>query len=128
MFAVDRLEVIALFDWGLSTLGHPLADLAYQCMQWRFPRDWPVKGLAGLDLADLGIPAEADYVAAYVQRTGAEIGPHWPFYLAFSFFRLAAICQGVKKPALDGNASSAEAMTVGGMVAPLAALGRDAAG
>lgn len=128
MFHANRPEIIAVFDWELSTLGHPLADLAYQCMQWRIGRDWPIKGLAGLDLAQIGIPPEDAYVAAYCARTGLREIQHWPFYLAFSFFRLAAICQGVAKRAALGNASNAEAHKVGGMTAPLAGLGLEALG
>ncbi len=123
MFHADRFEIIAVFDWELSTLGHPIADLAYQCMQWRFGRDWQLKGLAGLDLGELGIPDETAYVAAYCRRMGIANLDHWPFYIAFCFFRLAAICQGVKKRALTGNASSDEALAVGNLTTPLAELG-----
>ena len=123
MFAADRIRVIAVFDWELSTLGHPIADLAYQCMQWRFRHDWTVRGLAGSDFRTLGIPTEDEYRAAYCARTGLDFGADWPFYMAFSLFRLAAICQGVKKRALDGNASSDRAMGVGAMAAPLAEIG-----
>lgn len=129
MFAPDRLEVIAVFDWELSTLGHPVADLAYQVMQRYMGRDWQIKGLAGLDTDALGIPSEDAYVAAYCQRMGLTGIDHWPFYLAFSCFRFAAICQGVKHRALQGNASSDSAAGVGAMAAPLAELGwRIAAG
>ena len=107
IFAPDRAEVLALLDWELSTLGHPYADIAYQCMQWRLPNAGSMlRGLAGLDRAALGIPTEQAYVEAYCRRRGVETIEHWPFYLAFSFFRLAAICQGVYKRALDGNASN----------------------
>ena len=123
MFAPDRLEVIAVFDWELSTLGHPLADLAYQVMQRYMGRDWQIKGLAGLDCDALGIPSEQRYVSDYCRRMGISGIDHWPFYLAFSFFRFAAICQGVKQRALQGNASSSDADGVGAMAAPLAELG-----
>lgn len=123
MFAPDRLEVIAVFDWELSTLGHPVADLAYQVMQRYMGRDWQIKGLAGLDTEALGIPSEQRYVADYCRRMGLPGIDHWPFYLAFSFFRFAAICQGVKHRALTGNASSRDAAGVGAMAAPLAELG-----
>lgn len=106
MFAADRPEVIAVLDWELSTLGHPIADLAYQCMQWKLPHQTAFRGLGGIDRAALGIPSEAEYVAAYCKRRGISAIDNWTFFLAFSFFRLAAICQGVYKRALDGNASN----------------------
>ena len=106
IFAADRPEVVAVLDWELSTLGHPYADFAYQCMQWRLPNAGSLRGLAGVDRAALGIPPEEAYVDAYCRRRQIERIDHWPFYLAFSFFRLAAICQGVYKRALDGNASN----------------------
>ena len=105
IFATDEPELLALLDWELSTLGHPFADLAYQCMQWRLPNKGSMRGLAGIDRASLGLPSEADYVAHYCERMGLGSIPNWTFYLAFSFFRLAAILQGVLKRALDGNAS-----------------------
>ena len=108
MFAKDGAKLLAVLDWELSTLGHPFADLAYQCMQWRLPNEGVFRGLAGVDRAALGIPGEADYVALYCRRAGIGAMAHWNFYLAFSFFRLAAILQGVRKRALDGNASNPE--------------------
>jgi aminoglycoside phosphotransferase (APT) family kinase protein len=106
MFAQARADVIAVLDWELSTLGHPFADIAYQCMQWRLPHQSGFKGLGGIDRAAAGLPSEEDYVASYCRRRGLDGIDNWTFLLAFSFFRLAAICQGVYKRALDGNASN----------------------
>ena len=108
IFAAEAPRLLAVLDWELSTLGHPFADLAYQCMQWRLPNVGDFRGLGGLDRQALGIPSDEDYVAAYCRRTGIPGVPHWPFLIAFSFFRIAAIVQGVYKRALDGNASNPE--------------------
>lgn len=108
IFANDSPAILAVLDWELSTLGHPLADLAYQCMQWRLPHDSGFRGLGGLDRSAIGLPTEEEYVRAYCQRRNIDGIEHWTFYLAFSFFRLAAILQGVLKRALDGNASNPE--------------------
>ncbi|MEL6751891.1 MAG: phosphotransferase [Pseudomonadota bacterium] len=108
IFAKDREEVIGILDWELSTLGHPLADLAYQCMQWRLPHASGMRGLGGIDRTALGIPTEDEYVAMYCERRGVEKIENWSFYVAFCFFRLTAILQGVYKRALDGNASNPE--------------------
>lgn len=123
MFAHDSSEVLALLDWELSTLGHPYADLAYQCMQLRIPSDAAIPGLGDVDREALGIPSEKAYVQQYCQRRGIAEIDNWIFYLAFSFFRLSAILQGVYKRALDGNASSKKAMDYGALAAPLADLG-----
>ncbi len=106
MFSEDGSEVLGLLDWELSTLGHPLADLAYQCMQWRLPHEGGMRGLGGLDRAALGLPDEAAYLAAYAARRGIEVPRNWPFYLAFAFFRLAAILEGVVARARAGNAAN----------------------
>lgn len=120
IFTHGAARPLAVLDWELSTIGHPFADLAYQCMQWRLPNDTLSRGLGGVDRARFGIPTEEDYVGAYCARTGVDHIENWAFYLAFSFFRLAAILQGVRKRALDGNASSHRAHEVGRLTQPLA--------
>jgi len=123
MFHKDRCEVIALLDWELSTLGHPYADLAYQCMQWRIPGDAAIPGLGDIDRKALGIPTEQEYVQRYCERRGIAGIDHWTFYIAFAFFRLSAILQGIQKRAIDGNASSDKATAYGGLAKPLAEMG-----
>lgn len=115
--------IAGVLDWELSTLGHPMADLAYQCMQWRLPNKGDMRGLGGVDRAALGLPSEAAYVADYLQRRGLGTIPHWPFYLVFAFFRLAAILAGVAARAAAGNASNpAMARKYGAAVPALAAM------
>lgn len=116
-------RVVALVDWELSTLGHPLADLAYNCMTYHLPRGVRWKGLDGVDRAALGIPSEEDYVAAYCRRTGRDGVPDWHFFMAFGLFRLAAICQGVYTRAMQGNASSRNAFEIGRKAPYLAETG-----
>ncbi len=115
IFESNACRARALLDWELSTLGHPFADLAYQCMQWRLPQDAVIAGLGDSDRGKLGIPDEAEYVARYCQRRGLSAIANWNFYLVFSFFRFAAILQGVLKRALDGNASSEKAFAYGAL-------------
>ena len=126
IFAPSGAEVCAVLDWELSTLGHPLADLAYQCMHWRLPNKGSFRGLGGLDRAALGLPSEQDYVRDYCRRRGIALPENWIFGLAFSFFRAAAIVQGVVKRAADGNASNPErARELASAVPLLARMARD---
>lgn len=120
MFANDGFRVQAVLDWELSTLGDPLADLAYFCMCLRMHPNGHIPGLGEIDRAALGIPDEAQMVARYCELRGIAPIADWHFYLAFSYFRLAAIAQGVKWRALNGNASSTRAKEVGELVHPLA--------
>ena len=124
IFKPDGSRLLAVIDWELSTIGHPFSDLAYQCMQWRFPNHETMRGLANVDRKALGIPTEEAYVAKYCERMGLAKIDNWKFCLAFSFFRLAAIVQGVKKRGLEGNASNPErARKSGEMVPVLAQMG-----
>jgi aminoglycoside phosphotransferase (APT) family kinase protein len=116
-------RIAAVVDWELSTLGHPFADIAYFCMALRLPRNPVLPGLAGIDRAAVGIPAEAAMIERFRAATGLDPRPHWSFLLAFQFFRLAAIAQGVLKRALQGNASSEQALAAGRMTRAIAELG-----
>ncbi len=122
IFHPSEPRILAVIDWELSTLGHPLADFAYHMMAWHIPHGTH-RGLAGLDLSALGIPHEPAYVAAYQQRSGRTVSGDWNFYLAYNLFRVAAICQGIAKRAEDGTASSARAAEFGKQAQPLAELG-----
>jgi aminoglycoside phosphotransferase (APT) family kinase protein len=122
LFHPTEPHVLAVLDWELSTLGHPLADFAYNCMSWHVSPA-VFRGIAGADLKALGIPDEEAYVRAYCRRTGRDSIGHWDFYLAFNLFRLAAILQGIAGRARDGTAASTEAIRVGRAARPLAELG-----
>jgi aminoglycoside phosphotransferase (APT) family kinase protein len=121
--ASDGPEILAVLDWELSTLGDPLADFTYHLMQWEMPPSQGAAGtasLVGSDLAALGIPSLPEYVDAYVGRTGLDPRPHLPVYLAYNFFRLAAILQGIIGRVRDGTATNENAPAKAQMVRPLA--------
>ncbi|MDO8251373.1 MAG: phosphotransferase family protein [Rhodoferax sp.] len=122
VFHAREPRIIGVIDWELSTLGHPLADLSYHCMSWHIPPAlW--RGIAGLDLAALGIPSEAAYVQQYARSTGRDRIEHWDFYMAYNLFRMAAILQGIAQRAHEGNAASQDAVETGRKAQPLADIG-----
>ena len=125
MFHPTEPRVIAVLDWELSTLGHPLADFSYHCMSWHIPATLG-RGIAGKDLAALGIPSEQEYIRRYCERTGLKdvdtLRADWNFYMAYNMFRIAAILQGIAKRVEAGTASSAQAKASGDTARPMAEL------
>ena len=125
MFHSEEPRVLAVLDWELSTLGHPLADFSYHCMSWHIPPGL-FRGIGGLDVKALGIPSEDEYIALYCQRTGiaqpAQLKADWNFYLAYNMFRLAAILQGIAKRVEAGTASSDQAVKSAAGARPMAEM------
>jgi aminoglycoside phosphotransferase (APT) family kinase protein len=125
MFHSEEPRVLAVLDWELSTLGHPLADFSYHCMSWHIPPGL-FRGIGGLDVQALGIPTEDEYIALYCQRTGiaepAQLKADWNFYLAYNMFRLAAILQGIAKRVEAGTASSDQAVKSAAGARPMAEM------
>ncbi|KPK08487.1 MAG: aminoglycoside phosphotransferase [Betaproteobacteria bacterium SG8_39] len=124
IFHPTEPKILAVLDWELSTLGHPLADFAYHCMSWHIPPG-KFRGIAGLDHAALGIPSEREYIDMYCSRTGREGIPEsdWDFYMAYNLFRIAAILQGIAKRVVDGTAASSHAAESGDRAKTMAELG-----
>ena len=125
MFHPTEPKVLAVLDWELSTLGHPLADFSYHCMAWHI-KPGSFRGIGGLDHKALGIPEEAEYIQRYCQRTGfttpEKLALDWNFYMAYNLFRIAAILQGIAKRVVDGTASSDQAKASGNGAKPMAEL------
>ena len=125
MFHPTEARAIAVLDWELSTLGHPLADFAYNCMSWHIAPG-AFRGLGGVDVEKLGIPTESEHIRRYCERTGLTtpeaLAPDWNFYLAYNMFRIAAILQGIAKRVENGTASSEQAQASGRGARPMAEM------
>lgn len=123
VFHPTEVRAIGVLDWELSTLGHPLADFSYNCLSWHIPPSlW--RGIAGLNVAALGLPQERSYVERYCRATSStQALEHWDYYIAYNLFRLAAIMQGIARRVVDGSAVAADALHTGSLALPMAELG-----
>ena len=125
MFHPTEPKIIAVLDWELSTLGHPLADFSYHCMAWHIPPG-AFRGIGGLDVRSMGIPTEDEYIRLYCERTGLakpeQLKADWDFYMAYNLFRIAAILQGIAKRVESGTAASAQAVSSAAGAKPLAQM------
>ncbi len=122
IFHPTEPRILAILDWELSTIGHPLADFSYHLMSWHISPSG-FRGIAGLDLAALGIPSQDEYIATYCRATGRSGIANVDFYLAYNMFRIAGILQGIMKRVVDGTAASAQAAAAGSRARPMAELG-----
>ncbi|MDB5581295.1 MAG: aminoglycoside phosphotransferase [Bradyrhizobium sp.] len=123
IFHPTQPKILAVLDWELSTLGHPMADFSYHCMSWHIAPG-QFRGIGGLDLKALNIPDEADYIAMYARNIGKPVDTsHWRFYMAYNMFRMAGILQGIMKRYVDGTAASQQALDAGKRARPMAEMG-----
>jgi aminoglycoside phosphotransferase (APT) family kinase protein len=123
VFHPTQPKILAVLDWELSTLGHPMADFSYHCMSWHIAPG-QFRGIGGLDLKALNIPDEAEYIAMYAKNIGKPVDTrHWRFYLAYNMFRMAGILQGIMKRYVDGTAASQQALDAGRRARPMAEMG-----